>query len=93
MRLMVMIVVGLALGCTVPPEQRARDVCTAYCDCIETGTSKVTACIDMCIPQIPTVSDDCLTCVYTNSQSCTTLLNDCTNLCDNQNTPLLGGMR
>src|SRR5688500_15424083 len=88
-------VIALALaGCDVPPEQRSRDVCTAYCGCIESGNSAVAECVDECIPEIPVVSDDCLTCVYENSQMCGSLLDDCTDICDPQQpTPRLGGMQ
>jgi len=79
-------------ACTVPPEQRSRDVATAYCKCVEVGTSAVDTCIEMLVPRIPNVSDDCLTCVYENSATCASLLTDCQTLCG-QNTPLLGGMR
>ena len=79
--------IALALGlvaCTVPPEQRARDVATAYCNCVEVGHSAVDKCIEMLIPQIPDVSDECLTCVYENSNSCSNLLDDCTTFCSPQ---------
>lgn len=97
MRLTGIAIAVFALGvaaCTVPPEQRSRDVATAYCKCIKTGDTAVSMCIDDLIPMLPDVSDDCLNCVYQNSATCSSLLNDCTNLCDpQQNTPLLGGMR
>src|SRR5262245_19879915 len=97
MRLHGIAIAMFALGvaaCTVPPEQRSRDVATAYCKCTQTGQSAVDMCIDQLVPMIPNVSDDCLDCVYQNSATCSSLLNDCTNLCDpQQNTPLLGGMR
>ena len=89
-------VVMLALGvaaCTVPPEQRARDVCTAGCNCTETGTANVNTCIDECIPTLTNVSDECLNCVYENSATCSKLVSDCEDLCKPANTPLLGGMR
>ena len=97
MRLHGLAIAMLALGvaaCTVPPEQRAHDVATAYCRCIKTGETAINTCIDMLVPDLTNVSDECLDCVYTNSATCSSLLNDCTNLCDpQQNTPLLGGMR
>lgn len=87
---LVVLVLALA-GCTVPPEQRARDVCTAVCNCLEIGTSQVNQCITDCIPDIGTVSDDCLTCVYENSQTCSALFQDCEQLCSSQQpTPRLG---
>jgi hypothetical protein len=79
--------IAIAFGvaaCTVPPEQRARDVCTAVCNCVEIGTSNQTDCVEMCIPQIGPISDDCLTCVYENSMTCSKLLNDCEASCDPQ---------
>lgn len=89
MRFVVLVLVLAA--CTVPPEQRARDVCTALCDCTEIGTPQVDACITACIPDIGTVSDDCLTCVYSNSQMCGTLFAACTDMCTSpQPTPRLG---
>lgn len=79
------IVLVLALAaCTVPPEQRARDVCTAVCNCLEVGTPQINTCITDCIPDIGNVSDDCLTCVYENSQSCSALFQDCEQLCSSQ---------
>jgi hypothetical protein len=87
------LVVAIAVaGCDIPPDQRSRDVCTVVCNCLETGTNARAECVEMCIPDIPTVSDDCLTCVYENSASCSTLFRDCEDMCD-QSTPLLGGMQ
>lgn len=81
-------------GCwEVSAEQRARDVCTAYCDCF-VAPSQVEECIvEDCLPDIPPVSDPCLDCVYANSQMCGPLFDDCTDLCLDTSTPLLGGMR
>lgn len=96
MRLHTIAIAMLALGvaaCTVPPEQRAHDVCTAVCTCAEVGTANVNTCVDECVPQFPDVSDDCLTCVYENSATCSKLQTDCQKPCRQQNTPLLGGMR
>ena len=89
MRFVVLVLVLAA--CTVPPEQRARDVCTALCDCTEITTPQINACITDCLPDIGTVSDDCLTCVYSHSQMCDSLFADCTTLCTSpQPTPRLG---
>jgi hypothetical protein len=87
---MAIAMLSIALGvaaCTVPPEQRSRDVATAYCRCTETGNTAVDKCVEMLIPAIPNVSDECLDCVYQNSATCSALLNDCTNLCDPQQNP------
>lgn len=73
------------------PVQDAEAVATAYCNCL-VSPSMVDACIDDIIPDITPVSDECLDCVYQNSQTCSTLINDCTDLCDDNATPLLGGM-
>ena len=86
---------ALALGlaaCTVPPEQRAHDVCEAYCSCVEVGTTSVAQCVDGCVPNVPIVSDECLDCVYQNSGMCSSLISDCDDPCS-QATPLLGGMK
>jgi len=77
--------VGLVLlllaGCAGDStEQRARTVCTAYCDCFVTAGG-VDACVEDCIPDIPPVSDECLQCVYESSQTCATLDEQCTDLC------------
>jgi hypothetical protein len=79
MRLVVVSIVGLLLAaCEVSPEQRARDVCTAACDCVETTPSKVELCVTMCIAQAPAmIPDACLDCVYQYSQSCTNLFQQC----------------
>jgi hypothetical protein len=94
MRFVGVMFVALLMGaCTVPPEQRSRDVCTAFCNCFTVGTSAVANCIEQCIPDIPNVADDCLTCVYENSQQCSVLERDCNDLCAPQQTPRLGGMQ
>lgn len=78
---------ALALvACDVPPQQRAQDVCTAFCDCSETTTPQVNACITDCVPDIGTVTDDCLTCVYARSQTCGPLFDDCLSMCITQPT-------
>jgi hypothetical protein len=89
----VAIVSGLVSGCfAIPPEQKARDVCTAYCDCLVAPT-RVEACVvEDCLPAIQPVSDPCLDCVYASSQTCSMLFDDCTALCLGNITPLLGGL-
>jgi hypothetical protein len=88
----VLVLACLLTGCfNNSPAQDARTVATAYCDCFVTP-SMVEACIDDLLPDITPVSDACLQCVYENSQMCSTLFDDCTALCDNSATPLLGGM-
>ena len=74
------------------PAQNARTVCTAYCDCLVTPPMVEECIVDDCVPDIPPVSDECLQCVYMNSQTCSTLFDDCTDLCIQNSTPLLGGM-
>ena len=73
------------------PVQDAEAVATAYCNCL-VSPALVDACVEDVLPEISPVSDACLTCVYQNSQMCSTLIDDCTDLCDNGATPLLGGM-
>lgn len=73
-------VVGVLAACNPTPEQEAHDVCQALCDCRETLPSKVNACIEQCVPQVPaTLPDECVTCVYTYSQSCGELISQCIN--------------
>jgi hypothetical protein len=93
--LIVTVALGLWSGCflfEITPEQKARDVCTAYCDCVVSPAQVEQCIVDDCLPDIPPVSDPCLECVYANSQTCSKLLDDCTDLCVNPGTPLLGGM-
>jgi hypothetical protein len=73
-------------ACTVSPEQRAHDVATAYCNCVEIGTSAREECVEMLVPQLPPISDECLECVYQNSATCSRLLDDCDDICS-QSTP------
>lgn len=87
MRLIGVSFVLALVACTVPPEQRARDVCTALCNCVEIGSTQVQACVDDCVPDIGDVSDDCLTCVYSHSQMCGSLFEDCDDMCTSQPTP------
>ena len=88
-----LVLASLLAGCfETTPQQKSRDVCTAYCDCIVTP-SMVEQCItDDCLPDIPPVTDPCLDCVYANSQTCSTLFDECTDLCLDTSTPHLGGM-
>lgn len=73
------------------PFQDAETVATAYCNCLVTP-SMLDGCVEDILDDLPPVSDACLDCVFQNSQTCSTLFNDCTALCDNSATPLLGGM-
>jgi hypothetical protein len=79
------IVIGLALGgCTHTPEQDARSVCTAFCQCFDTPLpGPQQQCVDDCAPRIQTVSDACLQCTFENEQACSMLLDQCFNLCLN----------
>jgi len=88
-----LVLAGLLTGCFFDnsPVQDAEAVATAYWICI-VSPAMVDACIDDIVPDITPVSDECLTCVFQNSQMCSTLINDCTDLCENGATPLLGGM-
>jgi hypothetical protein len=89
---LVAVVISLVAGCfTIPPEQKARDVCTAFCDCFAPATQLESCIVDDCLPDIPPVSDPCLDCVYANSQMCGELVNQCLDLCVDNSTPLLGG--
>lgn len=86
-------ILALVAGCHMSPEQRERDVCTAYCDCVVSPGMVETCITDDCIPALlPSVTDDCLDCVYMNSQTCSTLFNDCSDLCLDTSTPHLGGI-
>src|SRR5262245_44340748 len=88
------VALGLLLfGCTTTPEQKRRDVCTAFCDCVTGTPSALERCItDDCFPILPpAVSDPCLDCVYTNSQACSALFSTCESLCF-PGTPRFGGI-
>lgn len=64
----------LAAACDTSPEQEARDLCTAVCDCMTASPALVNACIDNCVPNVPTtLSDACVMCVYQYSQTCSDL--------------------
>jgi hypothetical protein len=87
------VLASVLAGCfEANPLQKARDVCTAYCDCIVSPAMVEQCIVDDCLPDIPPVSDPCLQCVYTNSQTCSTLFDECTDLCLDTSTPHLGGM-
>jgi hypothetical protein len=94
-RRLVVVAIGMLAGCfEITPEQKARDVCTALCDCLVPANAD--RCItEQCLPRLPPVSDPCLNCVYANSQRCGDLVDQCLALCgdDNDPTPLLGGDR
>lgn len=93
MRITVAVAVALALaGCTNSPAQNARTVCTAYCECFVPAASVEACIVDDCLPDIPPVSDPCLDCVYENSQMCSALTDECTDVCLDTGSPLLGGM-
>jgi len=77
----------LLVGCTDDdPAQRARTVCTAFCDCSQIG-GFVDVCIDNCTAKIAAVTDECLQCVYANSQTCSALDSDCSSLCSSGSAP------
>ena len=71
----------LLVGCAdQSTEQRERTVCTAYCECYS-STGGVDACVEDCIPEVPTITDECLACVNANANSCTSLDSECTDIC------------
>ena len=85
----------LLVGCHQTPEEKAQDVCDAYCDCIDPGAPPATfdQCVaQQCLPQLPPVTDPCLQCVFAHDQVCTDLFAQCSDLCLSTQTPLLGGM-
>ena len=94
MRVLALLVV---VGCTQMPQEKAQDVCQAYCECVDPGAipSVVNDCVaQQCLPQLPPVSDDCLNCVFAHDQVCPELFDQCTDLClSTAQTPKLGGMR
>jgi hypothetical protein len=78
------VVVGLLAGCTQTPEEKAQDVCQAYCECVDPGAPPASRdeCIaQQCLPDVPSVTDECLDCVYAHDQTCSELFDDCTDLC------------
>jgi hypothetical protein len=84
---LVVVVLGMLAGCfEITPEQKARDVCTAFCDCL-VPTNADRCVTEQCLPQLPPVSDPCLNCVYANSQQCGDLVDQCSNLCGDDNDP------
>ena len=90
-----LLVAGLLVGCHQTAEEKAQDVCDAYCDCVDPGALPAVfdQCVtQQCLPQLPPVSDDCLSCVFTNDQVCTDLFSQCTNECFSTQTPRFGGM-
>jgi len=97
MRGIVVLVVAALVGCTQTPQEKAHDVCEAYCNCFEPGAlpSTTTTCIEQeCLGAVQIVSDACLDCVFAHDQVCSDLEQDCTDLCfPMDQTPDLGGMR
>jgi hypothetical protein len=92
----VLLVLGLLVGCHQPPEEKAEDVCDAYCDCVHPGAlpAQFDECVQQqCLPQLPPVSDACLDCVFEHDQVCTDLLSQCTNSCFPNDAAHLGGMQ
>jgi hypothetical protein len=89
MRLVVVSLLGLVVAaCDPSPEQQARDVCTAFCDCSSSSPARVEACIVECVDDIQqiTLPPACVECVYTYSQTCGDLFQQCieSDLCDPQ---------
>jgi hypothetical protein len=91
-----LLTVGLLVGCHQTPEEKALDVCDAYCDCLNPGAvpSQFDQCVNQqCVPQLPPVSDDCLQCVYSHDQVCPDLEQDCTTMCFGLMSGRFGGMQ
>jgi hypothetical protein len=91
-----LLVVGLLVGCHQTPEEETQDVCDAYCDCLYPGAlpSTFDQCVNQqCIPQLPPVSDPCLQCVYAHDQVCSDLEQDCSQLCFGLVSGRFGGMQ
>ena len=88
-RLIALVAVGaLSAGCfEESPQQRARAVCNAYCECVVTAGMVEQCVVDECLPVLPPVSDECLDCVIANSQACTALDAQCTDLCIQNSQP------
>lgn len=83
---MVSFAVLLAWGCDTPPEQEARDVCTAFCRCQTASPAKIDACVDECAGELPALPDECVDCIYTYSQSCSDLTR-CVPMCEDTQQP------
>ncbi len=82
MRLVLVMFVALwAAACNVSPEQEARDLCTAVCNCTTASPAKAAECVEECTPEVPALPDDCIDCIYTYSQSCSDL-DRCEPMCD-----------
>jgi len=86
--LVALVALGTLASCfEADPQQSARAVCTAYCECVVTA-GQVEMCItDDCLPILPPVSDECLDCVTANSNSCTSLDAQCTDICLDNSQP------
>jgi hypothetical protein len=94
------VIAVLAGACDPSPAQQGRDVCTALCDCTSASPSRVNACIEECVMDVPaTLPQACVDCVYQYSQTCGDLFEQCieSDLCDSQqpqpNLPRRGGTR
>jgi len=83
MRLVVVSFIGLwATACDPSPEQEARDVCTAVCQCQSASPAQVDACTAECVSEVPTpLPDGCIDCIYQYSQSCADLSARCSDVC------------
>ena len=77
-----------SVGCfEETPQQRARAVCNAYCECVVTAGQVEECVVEQCLPVLPPVSDECLDCVISNSQVCAALDAQCTDLCIDNSQP------
>ena len=89
MRLVVVSIIGLLAACNTPPEQEARDLCTALCNCMTASPTLRDECVAECIPDVPAMlPDDCINCIYQYSQSCSDLEAHCEAACDVQQPPM-----
>lgn len=76
------VALGSLAGCfEETPEQRARAVCNAYCECLVSAGEVEQCVVESCLPEIPPVTDACLDCVVQNSQMCGALEAQCTDVC------------
>ena len=79
---------ALLAGCfEESPQQRARAVCDAYCECVVTVGQVEQCIVEQCLPALPPVSNECLDCVVQNAQTCSTLDALCTDLCIDNSQP------
>jgi len=89
MRLVVVSLVCLCLStvaCDQSPEQKAQDVCAAFCDCETQAPALNKACVSDCVADIGTVDipDTCVDCIYQYSQVCGDLQTHCEAACQVQ---------